>query len=146
MATWRSKLARSAWTAFLLLFAVRAIAGTALCEIHGEHRARPVSPDATQARVHAPQGGHEAHKHASRTEHPSNDSKEHVCEEPTSLTGGPPFLSAIKCSLTVDAIPWSHAPARDWEPVIAKVIVAPAQLTHPPSSRAPLDISPRLRI
>jgi hypothetical protein len=146
MATWRSKLARSAWTALLLLLAVRAIAGTALCDIYGEHRAPPVSPGPTQARVHAPQGAHEAHKHASRTEQPSNDSKEHICEEPASLTGGPAFLSAIKRSLTVDAIPWSHAPARDWEPVIAVVSVAPPQLAHPPPSRAPLDISPRLRL
>ncbi|OUM00430.1 hypothetical protein [Variovorax sp. JS1663] len=144
MATWRSKLARSAWTAFLLLFAVRAIAGTALCEIYGGHRAPPVSPDASF--IHAPQEAHQAHKHALRTEQPSNDSKGHVCEEPAPLTGGPTFLSAIKWSLTVDAIAWSHAPGRNWEPVVAMVSVAPPQLAHPPPPRAPLDIAPRLRI
>ena len=36
--------------------------------------------------------------------------------------------------------------AQAWKPVIAVVSVAPPQLAHPPPPRAPLDISPRLRI
>lgn len=143
MATWRSKVARSAWTAFLVLFAVRAIAGTALCEIYGEHGAPPVAPYATEARVHAP---HEAREHASRTKQPSNESKEHICDEPVYLTGEAATPSVVKGWLTTDAMPWSHAPAQAWKPVIAVVRVAPPQLAHPPPSRAPLDISPRLRI
>ena len=143
MTTWRNKLARSAWAAFLLLFAIRAIAGTALCQSYGDHRAPQSAPNATEARAHI---HHATHEHASRSEQPSDDRQDHVCEEPAYLIGDPVLLSPIKVSLTADAMPWLHAPGRDWKLVLEVVSVPPPPLAHPPPSRAPLDISPRLRI
>ena len=141
-------MARSAWTVFLVLFAARAIAGTALCELYGEHEPLPGALHANAMDTQAPHGVADARKHESPTpaDQPSHDRDEHVCEESVYLAGEPPALSAVKWSLAVDAVPWSHAPARDWKPAAVPMSVAPSQLAHPPPSRSPLDISSRLHI
>jgi len=146
MTAWKRGLARSAWTAFLVLFAVRAIAGAVLCELYGEHP--PAASAGTAMQTQAPHGVVDARKHANPppADQPSHDRDNPVCEEPVYLTGEAAPLSAIKWPMTGDSIPWSHAPARDWNPAVAMVSFPPPQVAHPPLSRSPLDISPRLRI
>lgn len=149
MTAWRHVLARSAWTAFLLLFAVRAIAGTALCELYGEHPVPPGAQHAAEAHAHAAHAhsarGSPAHEHRSPSEQPSHDRDDHVCEEPVYLSGEPASFSALKGLLAVHAISTSYAPAHDWTPVVMAMSVAPTQLAHPPPSGTRLDISSRLR-
>lgn len=148
MRVWRHVLARSAWTAFLVLFAVRAIAGTALCELYGEHRVPPGAQHAAEAHAHA------AHAHGARgsqtpenhspSEQPSHDRNDHACEEPVYLSGEPASLSAVRGSLAVHPISSSYAPAHDWTPVVVAMSVPPTPLAHPPPSCIRLDISSRL--
>lgn len=143
MATWRRTLARSAWTAFLVLFAVRAIAGVVMCEFYGGFGAPTGASHANELRPHAPQRTDEQ---ASPAQQPSSDGNEIACEEPVYLTGQPLVLSTIKCSLSIDAISWSYAPARDWKTALLAKSVRPRQSARPPPSFSPLDILPRLRI
>ena len=149
MTAWRNVLARSAWTAFLLLFAVRAIAGTALCELYGEHPVPAGAQHAAEAHAHAAHAhgvrGDPAHEHHSPSEQPSHDRDGHVCEEPVYLSGEPASFSALKGLPAVHATSSSFAPARDWIPVAVAMSVAPTQLAHPPPSSTRLDISSRLR-
>ena len=149
MTAWRHVLARSAWTAFLLLFAVRAIAGTALCELYGEHPVPPSAWHAAEAHGHAAHAhgprGDSTHEHHSPSEQPSHDRDDHVCEESVYLSGKPASFSTLKGLLAVHAISTSFAPARDWTPVAVAMGAAPTQLAHPPPSCTRLDISSRLR-
>lgn len=143
----KRRLARSAWTAFLVLFAVRAIAGTALCQWYGQHEFPAGASHA--AVVHAPSTvapDECRHQGAFPTDQPSHDRDGHVCEESVYLNNDPASLSVSKLPLPFDAMPWSHAPARDWKPVAVVVSVAPQQPADAPPPRSPLDISPRLRI
>ncbi|MBI2750561.1 MAG: hypothetical protein HYX43_14895 [Burkholderiales bacterium] len=132
-----------------MLFAVRAIAGTALCELYGEHPLPPGAQHAAEAHAHAAHAhgalGSPTHENHSPSEQPSHDRDDHVCEEPVYLSGEPASLSALKGSLTVHAFPSSYAPARDWTPVVVAMSVAPTQLAHPPPFCTRLDISSRLR-
>lgn len=148
MTAWQQVLTRGAWTAFLVLFAVRAVAGTALCELYGEHPVPPGAQHAAEAHAHAAHAhgaiGFPTHENHSPSEQPSNDRDDHVCEEPVYLSGEPASLSALKESLTVHAISSSYAPVRDWTPIVVAMSVAPTQLAHPPPSCTRLDISSRL--
>ena len=148
MTAWRHGLARSAWAAFLVLFAVRAIAGAALCELYGEHSVPPGAQHVAEAHAHAAYAhgarGSPTHENHSPSEQPSHDRDDHVCEEPVYLNGERASLSTVKGSLTVHAIPSSLAPARDWAPVVVAMSVAPTQLAHPPPSCTRLDVSSRL--
>jgi len=149
MTTWRRGLARGAWIAFLVLFAAWVIAGTSLCEWYGEREPPPGASHAVATHAQAPHGLVAGLKHvgASPMGQASHDRGDQVCEELAYLPGGAQALpSTIKRSLTVDAIPWSHAPARNWAPAVVMASASPPQWVHPPPSRSPLDISPRLRI
>lgn len=149
MKAWRHLLTRSAWTAFLLSFAVRAIAGTALCELYGEHPVPPGALHATEAHAHAARAHEARDSHAqenhSPSEPPSQERDDHVCEELVYLTGETASLSTLKGSLTAPAIPSSHAAAHDWTTVAVVMNAAPPQWAHPPPYRNRLDISSRLR-
>lgn len=147
MTIWKRRLTRSAWTAFLVLFAVRAVAGTALCQLYGQHEFPPSPSHA--AVVHAPPTvvpDDCRYQSAFPTDQPSHDRDGHVCEESVYLNNDPASLSVNKWPLPFDAIPWSHAPAHHWKPVVVVVSVAPQQPADDPPPRSPLDISPRLRI
>ena len=148
MTTWRRNLARSAWTALLLLFAVRAIAGPALCELYGEHRVPPGSVQAGHIHGQPVPGERVAtsNEYHAPTGHSSNDRPDHVCEETVYLTGNLAAASALKWSLAHDGLAWTHAPLRVTPPAALTAGISLQQLTHPPPSRAPLDVSPRLRI
>lgn len=148
MATRRIKLARSVWTAFLLLFAVRAIAGMALCESYGDHRIPPGAIHAIKAQIHS---AHEARGtrvdlHSATGETPSNDRADHVCEEAVFLTGEPMVASAVKWSLAIHAVACSYVRADVLRPAVVVAGVSPQKFAHPPPTRTPLDIAPRLRI
>lgn len=148
MTVWKRGWARSAWAAFLVLFAVQAIAGTALCELYGEHRAPPVGLNAVESSDQTLRGtaGVRTHERSSPAEPRTHDGVDHVCEEPVYLTGGLASLSTIKSLLLVGTIPWSHAPAHDWPLAVLAVTAPPHQRARPPPPCAPLDISSRLRI
>jgi len=148
MTAWKRGLARGAWIAFLILFAAWVIAGTSLCEWYGEREPLPGASHAMAMHAQAPHGLVVALKHvvAAPMGQASHDRGDQVCEELAYLPGAQALPSAIKRPLTVDAAPWSHAPARDWTPAVAAASVSPPQWVHPPPSRSPLDISPRLRI
>ena len=147
MTAWNRGLAKSAWIAFVVLFAVRAIAGTTLCELYGEHSAPPGALHSVEPSGHALHGTADMRtpEHPTPAEQPSHDRDGHVCEEPVYVSGELASLSTLKGSPTVHAIPSPHAPARDWTPVVAAMSVAPAQLAHPPPSCTRLDISSRVR-
>lgn len=148
MTAWRHVLARSAWTAFLVLFAVRAIAGTALCELYGEHRVPPGAQLAAETHAHPALAhgarGSQTHENHSPSEQPSHDRDDHVCEEPVYLSGEPASLSTVRGSLPVHPISSSCASARDWTPVVVAMSVPPTPMAHPPPSYTRLDISSRL--
>jgi hypothetical protein len=139
-------LARCAWTAFLVLFATWAIAGASLCELHRAYG--PVASRASAVQTQALHGVIEANKRESEspTNQPSHERDDNVCEAPVYLSSEPASPSTIKRLLTVDAIPWSHAPAHNWAPAVVMASASPPQWVYPPPSRSPLDISPRLRI
>jgi len=146
MAAWRRTLARSAWAAFLVLFAARAIAGMAVCEFYGGFGAPTGAQHANEFRSHAQQRTDER---ALPAEQPSHDGGDIACEEPvylSALSGQPLVLSSVKCSLTSDAIAWSYAPARDQMTAASAKRVWSRQPARPPPSFSPLDLSPRLRI
>jgi hypothetical protein len=143
MAARRRTLARIAWTAFLLLFAVRAIAGTAVCEFYGGFGAPTGAQHANDVRSHAPQ---QTYERALPAQQPSSDGDEIACEEPVYLTGQPLVLPTIKCSPAIDAISWSYALTRDCKTTPSVESVSPRQSARPPPSFSPLDLSPRLRI
>lgn len=147
MSKWRSKLARNAWAAFLLVFAIRAVAGVALCEMYGEHRVPPGTAHiVVQEHDEQIAPAMHGHGHHSSDEAPSNDRSDHACEEPVYLTGGLASASVIKWSMAMDAMACCDAPIATFRPLVVDTSVARGQLAHPPPSRAPLDISPRLRI
>jgi hypothetical protein len=149
MGTWRRKLIRSAWTALLLVFAVRAVAGTALCELYGEHGAPAGTAQAITVRDHSAPERHRAaqHEHRSSGEAPSKDRSEHACVEAVQLIGGPAAVSATKAFLEMGAIAaCAYAPAGLLRPVAVAARISPHCLERPPPLRAPLDIAPRLRI
>lgn len=148
MGTWRRKLIGSAWSALLLLFAIRGVAGTALCELYGEHGAPPGTAQAVTARDHpAPEKHRTApHEHRSPGEAPSNGRSDHACEEPVCLIEEPATVSVTKFSLTMGAVASTHASAGVLRPVAGAARLSPRRLAHPPRWRPPLDIAPRLRI
>ncbi len=140
----RRALARSAWTAFLVLFAARAIACTPLCDLTDEHRAPSSASPATATHALAPHGAHDALKdqQASPADLPSHNADDQVCEEPAYIS----TQSVSASTFQVDAIPSSHAPALDWKLARVATNAFLPRLAHPPPPRSPLDISPRLRI
>ena len=152
MTTWRRKLARSAWTALLLLFAVRAIAGPALCQIYGEHPVPHGSMQASTGHGHGHgqpgPGSHSASaiEHQSPSAHPSNGNGDHVCEEQVFLTSQATPASALKWSFAHDAIAWFQAPVGPVRPPVDAADVPRQKQARPPPSLAPLEIAPRLRI
>ncbi|MCW5660040.1 MAG: hypothetical protein KIT60_20250 [Burkholderiaceae bacterium] len=149
MVTWRRKLNRSAATALLLLFAMRAVAGTALCELYGEHGAPPGTAQAISAQDRSAPAQHRAapHEHGSSGEAPAKDRGDHACEEPTYLIDGTGAVAVKKLSFAVgDAAACTYAPATWLRPVPIAALTRPHCLERPPPSRAPLDIAPRLRI
>jgi hypothetical protein len=115
----------------------------AVCEFYGGFGAPTGAPHANELRSHAAQ---RADEQALPAQPPSHDGEEIACEEPVYLTGQPLVLSTIKCSLSIDAISWSYAPARDWKTALLAKSVPPRQSARPPPSFSPLDLSPRLRI
>ena len=134
--------------AFLVLFAVRAVAGPALCEMLGEHRVPHGAAHAVTAHADSSReirGTQDDHRHA-RLGHPSHDKSDHDCEEPVYLTGDRASLPTLDQSLSVASIAWSPAPRHDWKSAVVPKVVPPPPLAHPPPSRDPLDISARLRI
>lgn len=143
MATWRRTLARSAWTALLVLFAVRAIAGTAVCGFFGGFGAVSGVAHANELRSHAAE---QTQEHVLPARLPSHHGEEIACEEPVYLTEKPLVRSAIKCAPSVDAISWSYGPARDWKASLSAKNIPPRRSVRPPPSFSPLDLSPRLRI
>jgi hypothetical protein len=143
MGTWRRTLARSAWTAFLVLFAARAIAGTAVCGFYGGFGVTTGAAHANELRSHAAQSTHE---HASPAQPQSHDGEEIACEEPVYLSGKPLLRSTTNCSLSIDAISWSYAPAHGCRTTLSEKSVLPRQSAQPPPTVSPLDLSPRLRI
>jgi len=147
MATWRRKLVRNAWTALLLVFAVRAVAGAALCELYGEHRAPADVVQAVQAHGDAVQLVREVQGHGQHSDDgPSNDRSDHVCEEDVYLTDGWTSGPTFKWSMAMDALACRNAPVAEAFPPVAEASIAPRHFAQPPPSRAPLDIAPRLRI
>ena len=149
MLTWRRKLTRSATTALLLVFALRAVAGTALCELFGEHRAPPGAAQPISAHDRSAPAQHQAasHEHRSSGEVPAKDHNEHACEEPTYLIDGTGAVAVKKVSFAVgDAAACTYAPATLLRPVPIAALVRPHCLDRPPPLCAPLDIAPRLRI
>jgi hypothetical protein len=148
MAAWRRKLARSAWAGLLRLFAVRAVAGPALCELYGEHHAPPGEVQTATVHEHAAQTAHGAQgadQHSS-DEAPANDRSDHVCDEPVYLTDGWSSVSTFKWSMAMDALASCGAPFAGVRPHAVDTIDAPRRPAHPPPPRAPMDVSPRLRI
>ena len=149
MTAWKRGVARGAWTAFLGLFAAWTVAGTSLCGLHGARESQPggSSADAVHVQAQAPHGVAAGKlESTSPTAQSPHDGDDQVCEELVYLTSELASPSTIERSLTVDWIPWSQAPASDWKVAVVAVSVSPPQLAHPPPSRSPLDISPRLRI
>ena len=175
MTTWKRGLARSAWTAFLVLFAAQAVAGRAQCELYGDHGAPPAAWQAVESDGHLLHGvsGVRSHERpqaddirrpppeevketwggpalprevSSPAQQPSQDGAGHACEEPVYLTGEQTSPSPVKSSLAGDPLRWSQPPARDWRPAAVALIFPLPQMAHPPPSRAPLCISSRLRI
>lgn len=141
----RSKLARGAWIALLVLFAVRAVAGSVLCELCDEHRPPPgnVHPKVEASpRTHS-HAGHELH---SASESPASVPTEHVCDEPVYLADELASDLIGKLSSCHDEFAcdqWAFAVLR---PEVTTAGSARQQQTHPPPSRTALDISRRLRI
>lgn len=151
MTAWKRPIARSAWTAFLVLFVVRAVAGPALCEFIGKQGVvaaglaqatavlAPVTPAATQ--VKASEQDAPVHQ---RSDHGSDHV---VCEDTVLGSVEPQSLTTTKGSLKVDLAPGWPTLAVDWKPVAVAAHATPHQwLAQPPPSRSPLDTSARLRL
>jgi hypothetical protein len=148
MNAWRSAVAKNAWVAFLLLFAFRAIAGTALCELYGEHTVPPGLAHSIEERSHAPSTaiGMHATQGVSPAEQPSHDGADQVCDEPKFLTSestSPPITKSLQA---LDLNSCLHSRAQDLGPEVLPIGVPKLRLEHPPPSLPPLDVSPRLRI
>lgn len=147
MAAWRHKVVRNAWAALLLVFALRAVAGAALCELYGEHRVPADAAQPAQAHGDAAQLALEAHDHGGHSGHtPSNDRSDHVCEDVVYLTGGWTSGPTFKGSMAMDALACQAAPVAEAFLQGAAASIAPRHFAQPPPLLAPLDISPRLRI
>ena len=148
MTVWRRAMARGAWTAFLMLFVFRAVAGAALCDLNVAHKVPAGVSHAMGSSGITPKlaDAAQAFKTQGQSHAPSNDRDEHACEEPAYLTGEPATLSTLERSPKVDAIACSYAPAGDWTLAVAATNGPHRRSTHPPTPRTPLDIAPRLRI
>lgn len=148
MTTTRRAIAKGAWTAFLVLFAARAIACTPICDLSSQPGLPSSALPATAAQALAPHGAHDAltYRRPSPADQPPHNGDEQICEEPAYLSTQPISLSTIKGLPTVDAIPWLHAWHAKWKPALVATKAFLPRLAHPPPPRSPLDMSPRLRI
>lgn len=148
MNIWRSATAKNAWVAFLLLFAVRAIAGTALCELYGEHAASRGISHSIEQRSQTPPTAIDMHatQSASPAEQPSHDGADHVCDEPKFLTSESASSPITKWLQALDLSSCLHSRAPDLGPEALPIGVSTLRLERPPPSLRPLDVSPRLRI
>ena len=148
MSALRSATARYAWTAFLLLLAVRAIAGQALCEWYGEHTAPLGISHSIEERSHAPNAAIDmrASQNVSPAEQPVHEGADHVCDEPKFLTTESASPAITKWLQALDMTSCLHSRAQDLSPVWLATSLPRPRLEHPPPSLPPLDVSPRLRI
>ena len=143
----RSAAARCAWTAFLLLFAVRAIAGTALCELYGEHSAPQGMTHSIEERSHAPSVAIDmrATQNVSPAEQPFHEGADHVCDEPKFLTTESASPAFTKWSQALDMTCCLHSRAQDLSPVRLATSLPELRLEHPPPALPPRAVCPRLR-
>lgn len=141
-------MAKNAWVALLLLFAFRAIAGTALCELYGEHTVPPGLAHSIEERSHEPSTaiGMHATQGVSPAEQPSHDGADHVCDEPRFLTSESASSAITKWLQALDLSSCLHSRAPDLGPEALPIGVLTLRLERPPPSLRPLDVSPRLRI
>lgn len=141
---------KGAWTAFLVQFVVRAVAGPALCEIIGEHGVAAVLAQATAVRASMMPAAAQAK--ASEQDAPGHQRSDPgpddvVCEDTVFGSVEPQSLTATKGSLKVDLAPGWPTLADDRKPIAVAAHATPHNwLAQPPPSRSPLDTSARLRL
>lgn len=146
MATRLSKSSKVLWGLLLFVLALRAVAGSALCDPYGEHRMPPGSAQVIGLLAHE---GHAVVPHDPRRtpdQHPAGERSEHACEDPVYLTGEAASVSSVKWSQLDGTAVWSYAPAAVAQPASVAVRVLPRWATPPPPSSTPLELTRRLRI
>ncbi|HEX5683813.1 MAG TPA: hypothetical protein VFY73_07235 [Ideonella sp.] len=149
MAKWRGRLPKDAWVAFLLVFAIRAMAGAALCESYGEHPMPPGASHSTAVHDHAAHDSHDAaagHGPQASDVAPADGRGDHVCEAAVFLTAESSSALIFKYPMVMDTVARCGAPIGDFRLHDAEAFVTLLQFAHPPPCRTPPDISPRLRI
>jgi hypothetical protein len=143
------KISRVIWTGTLVLFAVRAVAGIAVCELQSGRATTPLGSvqavTVSDHPAHQRQGA-APHEHPPSGETPTHDQVHHACAGPVFLTGEVISISAINGLLVKDAVAQA-CPQFNVRPSAAVAGNPPLQhRAHPRPPYDQLDVSPRLRL
>lgn len=148
MAAMGRKISRAIWTGTLVLFAVRAVAGPAVCELQSGQATASLGAVQTVTVPDHPahqRKGAAPHEHPPSGETPTHDQVHQACAAPVYVTGEVIAISVIDGLLVKDAVA-RFCPQFNIRPSVAVAGTLPLQhRAHPPPPYNPLDVSPRLR-
>lgn len=151
MTAWKRALGRTIWLVVLVMVAFRAMAGTALCHLYGEHdgvvtieHRGMVAEQARSAVLDTHHGTSDAASDPDRTPH----SELEECAESVYWVDEAATVTTETLKLPLPLLDLLAGPSSVPRPPLrhSQPTRVPPPLAHPPPARSPLDISPRLRI